>query len=267
MKWNISVPAILAAATMLVIGPASLHAQSAAGADAPSTSDAASATTQPADAGSSRTTRAIWTGTVNAFAAALVDPTDSAALRSLLSDDVIVRQFNRAGRQDISHLRERVNGMNVMMSRAYLQTPVALAADIASAVKDVPLPGEIKRRLTPVDDEALKRANATASKWISASLFTNGSEPVAVIALWSEDDVSSPSPATQPADGADGKQDSHNQPHIVMPLFILLKGDLVAPDRMEISQICFGDPLVLTPAAGNGHGGHGGDDRSTASGD
>jgi hypothetical protein len=132
-----------------------------------------------------RSTRAQWSSTVNAFATALLDSSDS-TMHSLLADDVIVRQFNRAGRQQLSQLRDHVSGMRVIMCSAYPQTPNSLAGDIANAIKDVPLPEDVKRRLTPPDEANLKRANATASKWISASLFTSGSEPVAVVVLWKE---------------------------------------------------------------------------------
>jgi hypothetical protein len=212
-------------AMVLAICVLDLRAQSAPSSDTP-------ATTQP-----SRAIKAQWTGTVAAFANALVDSTDRQALHELIDDDVIVRQFNRAGRQGLLHLREHVDGMSLIMSRSYMTTPSSMATDMANAIKDVSLPDEIKRRLTPGDEAAHKRANAIASKWIGASLFTNGNEPIAVIVLWSNDRVAT----TQPSD-ANTKDDTTKRPQIAMPVFILLKGDIVG-ERVQISQICFGDPL------------------------
>lgn len=219
------------AAMVLAIGTLELRAQSAP------TSDTTPATTQP-----SRMLRAQWTGTVAAFANALVDSTDSQALHDLIGDDVIVRQFNRAGRQGLTQLREQVDGMSLIMSKCYMATPSAMATDMASAIKDVSLPNEIKRRLTPGDEAAHKRANTIATKWIGASLFTNGNEPVAVIVLWSNDRVATTQPSEVDAKDGNAKDAAKKQPQIAMPVFILLKGDVVG-ERVQISQICFGDPL------------------------
>ena len=238
LKSNISVHSILTA-TVLAIGTLAARAQSID--DSPGTSPA----TQPAAAASVRVSRGMWNSTVSAFANALVDPSDL-TMHTLVSDELIVRQFNRAGRQEMTHLRDHVSGMHLIMSRAYLQTPTMLASDLATAMKDVPLPDEIKRRLTPGDEAALKRANAIASKWIGASLFTSGSEPVAILVLWKE---GIEAPATQPASGDD--KDEDKAPAVAMPVFILLKGDVVG-DRIVISQICFGDPLIINPGAGDG---------------
>jgi hypothetical protein len=207
----------------------------------PAESDGATATAQPV---SPRTARSLWSSTVSTFAAALLEPAESSTLNSLTTDDLIIRQFNRAGRRELTHLRDHVEGMSVIMSRTYVQTPGSLAEDIASAIRDVPLPEEIKRRLTPADEAALKRANATASKWISASLFTSGTEPVAIIVLWKDGREIVVPPADEP-DADDAAQPK--PPRIVMPVFILLKGDL-AGDSVKISQICFGDPLSSSPA-------------------
>lgn len=220
---------------VLAIGALVVRAQSL---DTPPTTEP---TTQPA--ASSRATRAMWNGTVSAFANALLDPSDP-TMHTLISDDLIVRQFNRAGRRELTHLRDRVSGMNLIMSRAYLQTPTTLATDIVTAIKDVQMPDETRRRLTPVDEATLKRANATASKWIGASLFTSGTEPVAILVVWKED---MDTPATQPAAG-DEKDDTQTTPTVAMPVFILLKGE-IAGDRVQISQICYGDPLVLNSAS------------------
>ena len=240
LKSNISAYSILAAMALASVVPGAVRAQS------PDASDPSPAT-QPI---TSRAQRTLWNSTVNLFASALIDSTDSTALRALVNDDVIVRQFNRAGRQEISNLRDHVTGMHVIMSRTYMQTPGTLAGDIANAIKDVPLPDEVKRRLTPADEAALKRANTTASTWVSASLFTNGSEPVAVVVLWKE---GMEPPTTQPEDDepADKEAKGEKKPEpklapIAMPVFILLKGDAVTDGRIKISQICFGNPLTFS---------------------
>lgn len=251
-KLKISFHSILAA-TVLTIAAVELRAQAIDEDGSRSQRSASQSTTQPA-VRPARLSRSQWSATVAAFSAALQDSSDSDALNALLSDDVVVRKFNRAGRQERDQLREQVGGMNVIMQQAYSQTPSTLADDIANAIKDVPLPEEIKRRLTPPDDAAMKRANVIANKWIAASLFTSGSEPVAIVVLWG--DLNRPTPLDRTAgdekDGQDKAADTR------MPVFILLKGDLVG-ERMQISQICYGDPLPFSLP--------GGEDKSAASGD
>jgi len=198
------------------------------------------AATQPA-AENSRAVRSAWSGTVTAFASALLDASDTANLNTIVTEDAIVRQFNHAGRQSLTALREQVAGTHVIVSRSYMQTPNTLASDIANAIKDVTLPDEIKRRLTPGDEATLKRANLTANKWIGASLFTSGSEPVAIVVLWKE----GTRPAITESTSGDDKDGSKPVVQINLPVFILLKGEMLG-DRMQVTQICFGDPLPFS---------------------
>jgi len=140
--------------------------------------------------------------------------------------------------------------MKVVTTRAYLETPVMLASDIAADLKDSNLPEDVKRRLTPSDDTAIKRANATAARWISTSLFTSGVEPVAVIVLWRDQPNGAEPSNSTTTDGDDTHEILADRR---LPTFILLKGEYL-DGRFRVRQICYGDPLPLASTASDASG-------------
>src|SRR4051812_9784256 len=153
------------------------------------------ATTQP----TTRPTRSAWQCVVDRFAEALVNAEISdEATAELLTDGAAIREFNLTPRQSPEQFRAKLHGTRLVIAKGYLETPTALASDIALEVKDKSeLPDEVKRRLTPADNDTIKRANSTAGRWIATSLMTSGSEPFGVIVLWREADGSAAASATR----------------------------------------------------------------------
>jgi hypothetical protein len=110
---------------------------------------------------------------------------------------------------------------------AYLTTPDTLASDIATDFRvaaDI-VPEIIQREMVPLDEEAEKRANATASQWLVQVLQPEKDQPVGVIIVWPE---------------AERRLNSDNSK--LQPIFVMLKGQLENGSYV-IKQVSFGDPL------------------------
>jgi hypothetical protein len=179
-------------------------------------------TTQPASA---------WSTTVMALANALVDQTDDSTLCSLVSEDTLIRQFNRTVRETPMSLHQQFAGMSVLAARGYPGVPEELASDLAADFKGAELPETIKRKLIAADDADTRRANTTAAKWITMTLEPSEGEPVGVIVLW------------QP-EQRDSSTDE-NAPPAALPMFVLVRGERTGRDSFRIRQIHYGDPLPL----------------------
>jgi hypothetical protein len=194
------------------------------------------------------TARSPWATTVAAFANALVEESDPAALAPLVSDRVHVRPFNSSRRDDLAALHAIAARMTVLCARGYGQVPESLASDLADDLRDHDIPDSVKRRLTPGDDADARRANATAARWIAMTLDPHEGESIGVIVLWNRDET--PDTRTASIDDpapADSSASLATPPRL--PLFILLKGHRATDGAFQIRQICYGDPLPMGSGA------------------
>jgi hypothetical protein len=145
---------------------------------------------------------------------------------------VSLRSFD----SDANQPPERVGGVTaggkLLGAHAYSGAPETLATDLANdfASPDAEaVPEPIRKRMTPPDDQAAKRANATAQQWIGQLLKPQKDEPIGVIIIWREDTRLRPLMET----GA------------LRPIFVLIKGQAYAGGFL-IKQLFFGDPLEAT---------------------
>ncbi len=179
-----------------------------------------------------------WSDAVSQFLQIIVEPAgpqDDLAT----SPNVVVTKFHQAQRDDLDTLRIVARGMKTVALREYAGTPLTMASDISADMKDADIPAAVKRRLTPPsdDDEATKRANAVAAKWIATVLAAKGNEPIACVVLW-RPTISATSTTKS------SESDRQQVDPAVSPLFILLRGELFE-GHIRIAQIAYGDPVEM----------------------
>jgi len=170
-----------------------------------------------------------WPAVVCSAAEALVAD-DVATFRSLMNEKASIRTFQKDGDVDVTC--KAIQGARILGAHAYINPPLVMAADLAADFKNATdLPEEIRKRMLPVDDDDMKRANATAAQWVASALAAHPGEFVAVIVVWKDESVQPVSLTDQaPSQGA--------------VQFVLLKGEEIAPGDFRISLALMGKPFI-----------------------
>jgi hypothetical protein len=178
-----------------------------------------------------------WAGVVAQFAQALAG-NDPGAVAPLLSDAANVRSMD--GRtSDALRLLAGARGCVLVSARSYVHAPPSAAGDVAEAFRDASpgvVPGAAKERMIPVDEAELRRANATAARWLTESLNAAPGDRVAIVVLFSA-----------AADAAAAAADATNADAAADPLagvsFVLLKGT-PAGTEAKVQTVVFGNPRL-----------------------
>jgi len=216
-------------------------------------------TTQPADESG-------WPTVVDQAAAALTAG-DLPAFRALMTDPSAIRQFASKSSEDVGATLIRCRNGVLLGAHPYVNPPFSMAADLAADCKTTTdLPDVFRRRMIPLDDGEMQRANATAAQWVGTSLNAGTGAFVAVILVWcpenptsargetSEDALDSSSPhaplelashssVDAPKSTASNTAGDPTNPPAGRIIFALLKGQLTATNQMRISLAIIGSPL------------------------
>jgi hypothetical protein len=170
-----------------------------------------------------------WPRAVAAFARSLVGG-ELDATQAAMAQRSIVRRFDGMGSEELWRLSERAVNAKIVGQHAYIHPPLTMAADLAADFKTAAgVPEKLKAKFIVDDDNDAKRANSTAVQWVAEQLTVRPGTPVGVIVLWAPRPTS---PGTKPSD---------HPPHDL--IFILLRGDEVAPREFRIDSIVYGNPL------------------------
>jgi hypothetical protein len=171
-----------------------------------------------------------WPRAVAAFARSLAGG-DLDATQGAMAQRSIVRRFDGTGTEELWRLAERAVNATVIGQHAYIHPPMGVAADLAADFKNAAgVPEKLKAKFIVDDDKDAKRANATAVQWVAEQLTVRPGTPVGVIVLWAPR-------ATPTAAKAAEKPPAHDL------VFILLRGDEVAPREFRMDSIVYGNPL------------------------
>jgi hypothetical protein len=203
---------------------------------------------QPAESSDSSgaTVAGDWPIVVRRFAETLAAAGDNAdrlaLLRPLVRSDCVTRRFDGGG-GTLVDLLDRAGGGTLVSARGYVTPVSSMAADIAEdAAQCAALPEDLKRALTPQDNEATRRANATGSRWISMSLESEANQPVGVIVHWLPEPPQS-DPAAAAIPGAAAAAAPKPEQRLLM---ILVKGQLGTDGKYRIRQAVFGTSKQAT---------------------
>jgi hypothetical protein len=170
-----------------------------------------------------------WPRAVAAFAKSLAGG-DLDATQAAMAQRSIVRRFDGMGTEELWRLAERAVNATVIGQHAYIHPPMGVAADLAADFKNAAgVPEKLKAKFTVDDDNDAKRANATAIHWVAEQLTVRPGTPVGLIVLWA------------PRPTAPGAKAPEHPPHDLV--FILLRGDEVAPREFRMDSIVYGNPL------------------------
>jgi hypothetical protein len=168
---------------------------------------------------------AAWTKTVETFANALVKG-DLATVGASLAPRASVRQFDGVADEEVWRIFERVTSASLVGQHAYAHPPLVLAADLAADFKKSKVvPDGAKARFIIDDDSEMKRANATAVRWLEQALDARHGALVGVIVLWIQR-------AGETAESA-----------VREPVFVLLKGEETAPGTVKVRTVLYGLPV------------------------
>ncbi len=167
-----------------------------------------------------------WGSRTGRFVGELVNG-DLPMARQYVADQVtVVRGGSTPEQAELATLSQRVRGGVVLSSRGYTFPPIALAADLAADFKSSPAIGdELKEIMVPADDDAMRRANATAIQWIANQLGATPGMPFSVSLVL---------PATT--------GDTQKLP---TPILILTRGTTVVEELPQINRVVFGTPTQL----------------------
>ncbi len=200
---------------LLVLTPATLAADAAG----------AQATTRPAAVPP-------WPATVQRFAQALLDGNAKAAAREC-DPQARFRSLSASPaerEQSIERLIAYIAGGTLLGSHGYLFPPLAMGADVAADFKNAQgIPDEVRQRMIPVDDDAIKRANATAVQWVAEVLDARQDDPVGVLVFF------------RPNRDSENLLGAAAAPEVI---FILLKGRPQGDHQFQITQAVYGNPLT-----------------------
>jgi len=180
-------------------------------------SDARGQTTKPAAANFSTLFQKIADGIVAG---------DTSALGDALDEQGTLEGFEQDGRQHADRLALAGSGGTIVSVHAYAQTPTNLASDLANDFAKADYVSESVRKEMIPENDAVVRANVTASQWISQVLDPGRKQMVGVIVVW-------PKPETRVINIRQTPQ---------RPVFVLIKGDIEG-GKVKLKQVVFGNPL------------------------
>lgn len=184
-------------------------------------STAAAQTTQPAQTPP-------WPATVKRFAEALAAGNGPAAA-AICDPQAVVRSFGVKDASDLNRVLASISGGTLLGAHGYLFPPLAVGADMAADFKNAKgIPDDVKQRMIPQDDDAMKRANATAVQWLADALGARQDDPVGVIVFWH------PNRASESLLGAAAPQ----------VIFVLVKAEAVTTSQFHITLCVYGNPLA-----------------------
>jgi hypothetical protein len=149
------------------------------------------------------------------------------ALAQRVTQDTVIHRFNHLERDSAQQMCDQLAGLSAVYQRGYAGVPDSVASDIAAVVRDSALPAPLKKQLAP-DDAALRRANATASAWLTQTLEPADGDLFGIVVFCPE------TSASQSADSSDA-------PNIQ---FVVFKGCQTSRG-LVLTRIVYGDPLKL----------------------
>ena len=172
-----------------------------------------------------------WPRAVESLAKAL-SKGDAAAAETVLSTRATMHGFESQQMVEVAALLQRLANSTLVGRHAYLRPPLAMAADIGADFKNAAsIPEKSKFRFLVEEESDMKRANATAAQWVVEQLDARGGVPVGVIVLWT------PRPARVGSAESDAT--------VFDVVFVLCRGEEVAPHEFKITSLVFGNPLPL----------------------
>ena len=161
---------------------------------------------------------AVWSQTLADFAQAMAEGRSGAAVE-LLTESAAVQGFDGANRS-VSQLMEAAGGAVKVGAHAYIGAPATMAEDLAGDARACgDLPEAIQKELSPEPEAEMQRSNRVAGQWVAQTLQVVSDRPVAVILLWRKTP----------------------RPQVV---FVLMRGQEVAPGRIKIDRVAFGSPRL-----------------------
>jgi hypothetical protein len=180
--------------------------------------------TQPSQDDAANSPASLWSQSLSLLADAMRG-NDIDALTSLLDHGPLIRCFASDVVQSPERLLSATGGSRLLSIHAYLKTPTTLASDLAADLQNASgLPDATRERMIPSDETAARRANETATQWITQTLQPAKDQLVGVIVLWKEE-----------------RSDTFGTPR-TRPIFVLVKAQLVE-NQYVVRQVTFGDPL------------------------
>jgi len=163
-----------------------------------------------------------WPGAVQHFFTSLAAGEVDAAW-SLMGSHARIDEFDPDAPATFARLVDLAKGATLLGIHPYESSPTTLADDIAGNVRDAAaaIPEDLRRRMTPRDEDEAARANATAAQWMVQNLSAEKGQPLAAIVLW---------------DAAEAQVE-----------FILLKGTKApaSTSTFHITHVVFGNPLIV----------------------
>lgn len=171
-----------------------------------------------------------WPDAIQSLAEALV-ANDADALSRLMSDSVTLRPLGDLPDDgEPLPLMRGARGAEILMARAYVQPPLALASDIADEVSGSDAVSEPVRERLWVSGETAKRANATAAQWVGELLGARQGDLVGVVLLWK----------------AESSKPVEREGTTATLMFVLVKAQQKNGGPFKITSIVFGTPPELT---------------------
>ena|SRR5688572_21647952 len=162
-----------------------------------------------------------WEGVAGQFVTNLAAGNVEAAW-TLIAPRARIDEFDPDAPATFARLTDLAKRATLLGVHAYETSPTTLAEDIAADVREADaVPEELRRRMTPRDEDEAARANATAAQWLAQNLAAEKGQPLATLVLWD---------ATES-----------------QVVFILAKGQKTpgAPAAFQITHVVFGNPLIV----------------------
>jgi hypothetical protein len=162
-----------------------------------------------------------WTGVAKRFVSNVCGGEVEPAW-TLMGPRARIDEFDPDAPATFARLVDLAKRATLLGVHPYETSPTTLAEDIAGDVRDATdVPEDLRRRMTPHDEDEAARANATAAQWLAQNLAAEKGQPLAAVVLWD---------ATQS-----------------QLVFILLKGHKVSGmnPAFHITHVVFGNPLVV----------------------
>jgi len=167
-----------------------------------------------------------WAARTDRFVSAIVNGDVPAAMQLVAEPVTVMRGGSTPEQAELATLSHRLRGGVVLSSRTYTFPPMALAADLAADFKSSPAIGDdLKAIMVPIDDDVMRRANATAIQWIANQLGATPGTPFSVSLVL-------------PATTGDPQK-------LPTPLLVLMRGTSIVEEQPQIDRVVFGTPMQL----------------------